>query len=306
MERDAVSTGKQSFFRRLWEGRVAYALVGPFMVLFIIFTVLPVLSSLALSFTSFNLLEPPSFVFLDNYKRLFFEDDIFPTAVKNTLVFAVVTGPLGYMLCLLLAWFINELNTRLRAFVTLIFYAPAISGNAYLIWSLFFSGDAYGYANGFLLKTGVIQTPVIWLKDPRYMTAIVIITALWVSLGTSFLSFIAGFQGVDKTYYEAGAIDGVKNRWQELWFVTLPLMKPQMIFGAVMSISGAFGTGPLITGMFGFPSTDYAVHTLSNHLDDYGSIRYEMGYASAIAFLLFVMMVVCNILFRKIIEKVGS
>ena len=301
-----TETGAGGFFRRLWADRTAYLLVGPFMILFIVFTVLPVLSSFILSFTSFNLLESPVFVFLDNYKRMFFEDDIFPLAVKNTLIFAAVTGPLSYLLCLLLAWFINELSPKVRAWVTLIFYAPAISGNAYLIWSLFFSGDAYGYANGLLLKLNLVKTPVVWLKDPRYMTGIVIVTALWVGLGTSFLSFIAGFQGVDKTYFEAGAIDGITNRWQELWFITLPLMKPQMIFGAVMSVSAAFGIGPLITGMFGFPSTDYAVHTLANHLEDYGSVRYEMGYASAIAFLLFVMMVICNVVFRKIIEKVGN
>ena len=205
----------------------------------------------------------------------------------------------------MLAWFINELG-RLRPLMTLVFYAPSISGNAYLIWTLLFSGDAYGYANGFLMRLGLIQTPIVWMKNTAYMPAILIIVSLWVSLGSSFLSFIAGFQGIDRSYYEAAAIDGITNRWQELWYVTLPLMRPQMVFGAVMSISGSFGIGSIVTGLFGFPSTDYVLHTLTNHLEDYGGQRYEMGYACAIAFVLFLLMFTFNIVFRKLIEKVGK
>lgn len=124
------------FFRQLWKDRLAYILVMPYMLLFFVFTIVPVLASLVLSFTSFNLLETPVFIFLDNFRRMLFEDDIFPIAVKNTLIYAAIIGPLGYMLSLLLAWFINELKT-LRPLVTLIFYAPSISGNAYLIWTIF-------------------------------------------------------------------------------------------------------------------------------------------------------------------------
>ena len=275
------------------------------MLLFCVFTVVPVVVSLVLSFTSFNLLSPPHFVFLENFRRMLFEDDIFPIALKNTLIYAAVIGPLSYLISLMLAWFINELG-RLRPLMTLVFYAPSISGNAYLIWTLFFSGDAYGYANGFLMRLGLIQTPIVWMKNTAYMPAILIIVSLWVSLGSSFLSFIAGFQGIDRSYYEAAAIDGITNRWQELWYVTLPLMRPQMVFGAVMSISGSFGIGSIVTGLFGFPSTDYVLHTLTNHLEDYGGQRYEMGYACAIAFVLFLLMFTFNIVFRKLIEKVGK
>lgn len=287
------------------QDRLGYILVAPYMLLFCIFTIVPVVTSLVLSFTSFNLLEPPVFVFLENFRRMFFEDDIFPIAVKNTLIYAAVIGPLSYLISLMMAWFINELG-KFRSLMTLIFYAPSISGNAYLIWTLFFSGDAYGYANGILMQLGLIQSPIVWLKTPQYMPLILIIVALWTSLGSSFLSFIAGFQGIDRSYYEASAIDGITNRWQELWYVTLPLMRPQMVFGAVMSISGAFGIGSIVTGLFGFPSTDYVLHTLTNHLEDYGGQRYEMGYACAIALVLFVMMVTFNMVFRKLIEKVGQ
>ena len=175
-----------------------------------------------------------------------------------------------------------------------------------LVWQAVFSGDAYGYLNGFLMSSGFVSSPVIWLKDERYILGIVAIVALWSSLGTSFLTFIAGFQGVDKSYYEAGAIDGITNRWQELWYVTLPLMRPQMLLSAVLSITSAFGVGTIVTQLAGFPSTNYAAHTIINHLQDYGTTKYELGYASAIATILFLIMVLSNLVIRRLISKVGS
>lgn len=284
----------------------SYAFVMPYFLCFCLFTVLPVLISMFFSFTSFNILEPPKFTGLENYIRMFFKDSIFMIALKNTVLIAIVTGPVGYLLSLLMAWFINELTPKLRAFVTLIFYAPTISGNVFMIWSLLFSGDSYGYINSTLIRLGVIQTPIQFLKDTSYMMPIVIGVSLWMSLGAGFLSFIAGFQGVDKSYYEAASMDGIKNRWQELWYVTLPMMRNQMMFSAVMSITSSFGVGGVITGLFGFPSTDYAVHTIMNHLEDYGGGRFEMGYASAIATLLFLIMVGANLVVRRLVAKVGS
>lgn len=284
----------------------SYAFVMPYFACFCLFTVAPVLISMFFSFTSFNILEPPKFTGLENYIRMFFKDSIFMIALKNTVLIAIVTGPIGYLLSLLMAWFINELTPKLRAFVTLIFYAPTISGNVYMIWSLLFSGDSYGYINSTLIRLGVIQTPIQFLKDTEYMMPIVIGVSLWMSLGAGFLSFIAGFQGVDKSYYEAASMDGIKNRWQELWYVTLPMMRNQMMFSAVMSITSSFGVGGVITGLFGFPSTDYAVHTIMNHLEDYGGGRFEMGYASAIATLLFLIMVGANLVVRRLVAKVGS
>lgn len=288
------------------KNRISYCFVLPYMLLFCIFTVLPVLISIALSFTTFNMLEMPVFVGYENYSRLFFDDSVFLIAVKNTVLMALVIGPGGYLLSLLMAWMINEFPPKIRAFLTLIFYAPSISGNAYLIWTYLFSGDEYGIINGFLMKTGAIASPIIWLKNPQYMMTVVIIVSLWMSLGTSFLAFIAGFQGVDKTYYEAAAIDGINNRWQELWFITLPMMKQQMMFSAVMSITSSFGVGAVATALCGLPSVDYAVHTIMNHLEDYGGQRFEMGYASAIAAVLFLLMVLSNMMVKRIIAKVGE
>lgn len=291
---------------RMKKSKISYAFILPYILLFFIFTVLPVLISLVLSFTSFNILEMPRFVGLDNYVRLFFKDSLFLKGLQNTIVLAIILGPGGYILSIVAAWFINELTPRMRALVTLIFYAPSISGNVYLIWSVLFSGDDYGYANSLLTKLGLIQQPIQWLNNPRYILPIVIVVSLWISLGTGFLSMIAGFQGIDKSYYEAGAIDGIRNRWQELWFITLPMIRPQMVFSAVMSITGSFSVGPLITAMCGYPTTDNAAHTIMNHLTDYGSTRFEMGYASAIAVVLFAMMVGANILAKHMISKVGE
>ena len=135
---------------------------------------------------------------------------------------------------------------------------------------------------------------------------VVVLASLWTSMGVGFLSFVAGIKGVDDAQYEAGAIDGIKNRWQELWFITLPNMKPQLMFGAVMAITSSLSVGSVGDGLVGFPSPNYATHTIYNHLMDYGSIRMEMGYASAIAFVLFLLMIVANMLIQKLLSKVGT
>ena len=285
---------------------VGYAMVAPYMLIFTLFTVVPVLLSIVISFTDFNLLEIPNFVFLDNYIRLFLDDDIFIIACKNTLIFAVIVGPVSYLMSLLVAWFINELPPKIRAVVTLIFYAPSISGQVYLIWGTLFSGDSYGWVNATLLNLGLITEEIQWFKDADYIMPLCIVVALWTSLGTSFLSFIAGLQGIDRSMYEAGAVDGVRNRWQELWYITLPSMKPQLMFGAIMAITSAFGFGGVVTALCGFPSVDYAAHTIMHHLDDYGGQRFEVGYSSAIAVLLFALMIGSNMLVKKMLSKVGT
>ena len=289
--------------RRNW---VAYLMVAPYMLIFTCFTILPVALSILLSFTDFNLLEMPNIVWFDNYVRLFLDDDIFLTAAQNTLIFAAIVGPVSYFMSLLIAWFINELSPKIRAVVTLIFYAPSISGQVYLVWKTLFSSDAYGWANAWLVQLGIISKEIAWFENADYVMPLCIVVALWTSLGTAFLSFIAGLQGIDKAQYEAGAVDGIKNRWQELWYITLPNMKPQLMFGAVMAITSSFGFGGVVTALCGFPSVDYAAHTIVHHLEDYGSQRFEIGYSSTIAVILFIVMIGANSLVKKILSKVGS
>ncbi len=283
-----------------------YILMAPYMILFILFTVTPVVMSIFLSFTDFNMLEAPNFVGFDNYIRLFLNDDVFKIAIKNTIFLAIVTGPISYFMAFMLAWLINELPKKLRPFMTLVFYAPALTGNAYLIWKIIFSGDMYGYINARLIDWGVVTSPIQFLTDPQYMMGVLVLVQLWMGLGVSFLAFRAGLQGVDRTMYEAAAIDGVSNRWQELWYITLPAMKPQLLFGAVMQITTAFTLSAISVELLGFPSTNYAGETIMTHLMDYGNIRFEMGYASAIATILFLMMIVTNMFVQRIIRKVGT
>ncbi len=196
---------------------------------------------------------------------------------------------------------LNELGNGTRSVLTLLFYAPVISGGAYTIWQIIYSGDTYGFLNGILMDLGIIYKPVQWLTDSDYMVGSAIAVMLWMSFGAGFLSFIAGFKNVDPKLYEAAAIDGVRNRYQEMWHITLPSMKPQLMFGAVMSITGAFGTGDVITAIYGFPSTNYTLYTLVHLLQDYGNVRYEMGYASAIATVLFLIMLGSNMIVQKLL-----
>lgn len=241
-----------------------------------------------------------------NYVKLLLDDDIFVIALKNTLLFAVITGPVSYMLCLLFAWIINEFSPKFRALLTLIFYAPSICGNAYMVWNLILTGNRYGYLNGILLRLGIVDEAILWMQTEKFVMPVLIIVQLWLSLGTGFLSFIAGLQTVDKGMYEAAALDGVKNRWQELWFVTLPAMKPQLMFGAVMQITQSFAVADISINLAGNPSVNYAGATIVTHLLDYGSTRLDMGYASAIATILFLLMVGTNKLVQKLLGRVGE
>lgn len=301
---------KQSRFeyykREIAKNKHYYFLMSPYMVIFSLFTVIPVVMSLILSFFYFNMLEFPRFVGWQNYSRLFLGDDVFMIALKNTFLFAIITGPISYIACFLFAWIINELTPKVRAFMTLVFYAPSISGNVFFIWLIVFSGDSYGFLNGFLMKIGVLLEPIQWLQDEKYILTVVIIVQLWMSLGTSFLAFIAGLQTIDPTLIEAGSVDGVKNRWQELWYITLPAMRPMLLFGAVMQITASFAIAEISIELAGFPSVNYAAHTVVTHLMDFGTIRFEMGYASAIATVLFAIMIGTNKAVQKLLRKIGE
>lgn len=288
------------------KSKTCYLFLLPYALIFTLFYILPVCTSIFYSFTYYNILESPRFLGLQNYISLILEDDIFLTGVKNTFLIAVITGPLGYIASFLFAWLINELPRWLRAIAIVVFYAPSIAGNIFFIFSIFFRGDAYGYVNELLMNWGFIDKPILWLVNPDYMLPICMIVILWTSLGTGFLSFVAGLQGVDKSLYEAGYVDGVRNRWQELWYITLPGMKPMLMFGAVMAITQSFGVCDVTMALCGYPSTDYAARTIVTHLFDYGYTRFEMGYASAIATLLFLMMILCNKAIQAMLRRVGN
>ena len=291
---------------RIFRAKMSYLMLAPYMFFFAMLVIIPIIMSMGLSFTYFNMLETPKWTGMVNYTRLLLDDDVFIIAIRNTFLFAFITGPISYVLCFLFAWIINDLSPRVRAFVTLVFYAPSISGQVYVIWRFIFSPDSYGIANGFLMRWGFIKEPFLWLQDARMSLGILIMVQLWLSLGTGFLAFIAGLQNVDKSLYESGAIDGIKNRWMELWYITLPSMAPMLLFGAVIQIGTSFAVSDVSIQLAGFPSVKYAAHTIAVHAYDYGFIRFEMGYASAISVVLFIMMLITHKLVSRLLSKVGT
>ena len=282
-----------------------YLFLLPYAILFITFYVLPMLTSMYFSFTNYNILEKPDFIGVRNYINLFLEDEVFTIAVKNTFVIALIIGPVGYIMAFLFAWLINELPNWIRTLVVFFFYVPSISGQAFNVFKFFFSDDANGWINAKLIHWNVIQQPILFLTNPQNVLKVVIPVILWTSLGACFLSFVAGLKGIDKSQYEAGYIDGVQNRWQELWYITLPNMKPMLLFGAVMSITNAFSVCQVPMMLAGYPSVDYCARTIVTHLFDYGFTRFEFGYASAIATVLFLTMILCNKFIQGLLNRVG-
>lgn len=286
--------------------QIPYAvLLAPFFILFFLFIFLPVICSIVLSFFSFDMVSAPSFAGADNYIRMFLDDDVFLTTLKNTLLLAVLTGPAGFLLSFILAWLINEFSPRVRTVLSFMFYCPALVGNALYIWQVAFSNDSYGYANSLLLSAGLIVEPINWLKNPTYIIPIIVIVQLWMSMGVSFLANISGLQNINTEMYEAGAIDGIRNRWQELWYITLPAMENMLLFSAVMQIASAFSIGSVCTTLVGYPSVNYTADTIVSYLTDVGTTKYEMGYACAISVILFLMMALTRALIGKLLRRVG-
>ncbi len=287
---------------RYEETKSSYLMMAPFLILFTVFTILPILGAIGLSFTSFDMLQPPRFIGLSNYTRLLLDDKIFMQVLKNTLIFAFVTGPLSYVLSFLLAWMINEYKPVARSIWTLIFYAPSLAGNIFFVWTLIFSGDYYAPLNGLLMWLGWIKEPIDWTGNTDYVLRVVLLVQVWLSFGAGFLAFIAGLQGIDRSLYEAGRIDGIKNRWQELWYITIPSMKPQLLFGAVMQIASSFSVSEVIKAVAGFPSRGYSADTIGTYIIDYGTVRFEMGYACTLSVVLFIIMLLTNKIIMRLLK----
>ena len=248
------------------------------------------------------MISSPKFIGIENYRRMIVDDQTFMTTAKNTLVFAVIAGPLGFLLSFVLAWFVNEFSPKIRALLSFMFYAPSLVGNAYFIWKVAFSGDSYGYLNSLLLSLGIITEPIIWLKTEAYLMPIIIIVQLWQSMGVSFLSNISGLQNVSRDMYEAGAIDGIRNRWQELRYITLPAMSNMLLFSAVMQIQSSFSASTIMIELAGYPSKGNAVDSIVSLMTDMSSTRYELGYACAMSVVLFIMMVAARLIVGKVIK----
>lgn len=280
---------ESKFHRFIRENRTGWLFLLPFLILFLVFTIAPVFVAMGLSFTDYNMIQTPNFTGVTNYRLLLLDDDTFIIALQNTLLFACIIGPVGYIMSFVMAWFIS-LCKRGRTFLSLAFYAPSLtSGTAMsVIWLVIFAGDRYGYLNNILINIGLINDPILWCKDSDYILTVIVIISAWMSMGTGFLVFLAGLTGIDPELYEAGKVDGIRHPVQQLWYITLPLMKPQLLFGAINSIVSALAVFDVATAVAGFPSPNYCAHTIVAHLYDYAFTRFQMGYASAIAMFLFI------------------
>lgn len=292
------SSGLHTTRKLAWTG---FLFTLPFLVLFLIFTVLPVLESAWLSLTNYNMMESGQWVGFDNYFNLFTNDDVFLIALKNTLLFALLVGPAGLVLSFIFAYVISQL--KFKTGFALAFYAPSITSSIALsaVWLYFFSPDRYGLLNDLLYSLGIINSPILWTTDPQYIFIVVVIITLWMSMGTGFLTFLAGIQNVSAELYEAGMIDGVRNKFQQLIYITLPSMKPQLLFGVINAVASSFGAFDIVVAVAGIPSPNYAAHTLVAHLYDHAFLQFEMGYASAVAVVLFVLTYSVGSIFRKIL-----
>jgi multiple sugar transport system permease protein len=262
----------------------------PYGVLFIVFIILPILVAIGLSFTDFNTIQTPNFVGLTNYINLATQDSIFMQYVlPNTVTYSLIVGPGGYCLSFILAWAIAQLTRVPRTILALIFYSPSLTmGTAMaVLWKIIFSGDEGGYLNAILMNLDIINEPVAWLSTAAYILPIMIIVGLWSAMGVGFLAILAGIMNADEELYEAGAIDGIKNRFQQMIYITIPTMKPQMLFAAVMAVVNTFNNGTIGVSLTGSnPTPGYAGQLMVNHIDDYGFLRYEMGYAAAVSVVL--------------------
>ncbi len=283
-----------------------YLFMSPFMLAFILFTLIPIVSSMVLSFFDYDMVSTPIFIGFENYIRMFTGDELFFKVLANSLKFGILVGPGGYLLAFLMAWMINEFPRAIRVLLTFIFYVPSLVGNAYYIFQVMFSGDSYAYVNNFLISFGFITEPIQWFQNTSYNFILIVAIQLWMSMGTSFLANIAGLQNVNTELYEAGAIDGIRTRWHELWYITMPSMKTILLFSAVMQIQTAFSMGALQTTLAGYPSVNNSLDTLVQYIGDVGTTRYEMGYAAALSVFLFAIIIIFRYLIGALLNLVGK
>ncbi|MDY3767169.1 MAG: sugar ABC transporter permease [Lachnospiraceae bacterium] len=303
----AVAKKKNKIGKREQGNNKAYAFLAPYLILFATFIIAPMVMAIALSFTNFDTISMPTFAGFMNYINLITQDEIFMQYVlPNTVVYVIIVGIGGYALSFFLAWILAQMSKVPRTILALIFYSPSMTSGVAMavLWKIIFTGDQTGYLNSILMKLGIITEPIVWLVDTRYLLPIVIIVALWSSMGVGFLSMLAGILNADEEIYEAGAIDGIKNRFQEMIYITIPSMKPQMLFGAVMAIVQTFGNGAIGVMLTGVnPTPGYSAQLIVNHIEDYGFIRYEMGYAAAVSVVLLLIILLFSTMAKKLFTE---
>lgn len=301
MRKNGPTLSKKKAFtsRDIW----GWLFMSPFIISLVVFGIIPVIYSVCMSLFSYNLYEPAVFVGLNNFRSLLLEDDEFSKAIKNTLIYAFTVTPIVFFLNFFLAWLINSFKKGFRNLLVVLFYIPQMTSGAAMtvIWLYVFSGDRYGILNHFLTTMGWITAPIQWTTNTEILFGVVIFIGIMMGSGMSFLTFVAAFQALPTDMYEAGRIDGIKNNFQELIYLTMPQMKPQLLFSAITSSVAAFAISDIPTQVAGFPSPDYAAHTIALHMQDYGFTRFEIGYASAISVILFALTFLTGFILRKVL-----
>lgn len=290
------------------DGFTIFFMLLPYVLLFSLFIAFPVAIAIYLSLTSFNVIEMPTFLGMTNFINIFTQDPVFLKYIlPNTLMFSIIVGPGGYMLSFVLAWLLAQIQVIPRTIIALAVYSPSMVGGVFIsvVWRTLFSGDESGYINAILMDAGFLDRPIQFLQSPEYLMPIVIIVALWSSMGVGFLAMLAGILNGNEELYEAAYIEGIRNKFQEVVYVTIPMMKPQMLFGAVMAIVATFTNGYIGVALSGSnPTPQNSAQLITNHIDDYGFIRYEMGYAAALSVVLLLLIwVFSKIAYRLFAEK---
>ena len=301
----AIKNGISSIIGKM-DKHAVFWLQLPFIVLFLLFIIIPTVVAFVLSFTDFNSIQSPNWVGAENYINILTNDDVFAGhALPNTIKFAIIVGVFGYILSFVLAWILAQVPRVPRTIMAAMLYLPSMTGPTMMqnVWQIIFAGDKVGYLNALLLKLDIIQTPIIWLSDSNYIMTIMIVVSLWSCMGIGFLSMLAGILNVNRELYEAAHIDGVSNRLQEVIYVTIPAIKPHMMFGAIMSLVIAFqnaNIGGLLSGAN--PTPGYGGQLLITHADEHAFVRYEMGYSAAISVIVLIIIWVISQLSKKVFK----
>lgn len=280
----------------------------PYLTLFCMFILLPILLAVAMSFTYYDGVSTIRFAGVSNYIALFSQDRVLMEKVlPNTLWIAMICGPISLVLQFVLAWMLAHIPKGSRTVLSLIFYSPSMTSGITMaaIWKVLFSGDRLGYLNALLLDWGVIEEPIQFLQSPVYILPLVVLVTLWSSMGVGFLSIMAGIVNNDQEIYEAAYVDGIKNSFQEMVYITIPSMKPAMLFATVMAIVNTFSVGQVAVDLTGSnPTPQYAGQTFVTHISDYGFSQYEMGYAAALSVtLILIIFAVSRIANKLFLEK---
>jgi multiple sugar transport system permease protein len=292
----------------LYKGnRTTVLFLLPYVSMFFIFIVLPVVVAIALSFTYFNGISSPTFTGFSNYLYLFTQDQYFMrTILPNTMLFAIIVGPGGYVLSFLLAWVLSQIPRKMRTVMTLIVYSPSMTSGIAMtvLWKIIFSGDEQGYLNSLLLSMDLISEPIQWLQSGDFLMPVMILITLWSSMGVGFLAMLSGILSINRELYEAAYLDGISNRFQEIVYITAPSMKNQMLFGAVMAIVNAFSAGAIGVQLTGSnPTPNYAGQLIVNHIDDYGLNIKELGMSASLSVILLIMVYLFSWIFRRLFSE---